>query len=75
MLYESVFYIIAIHKNFRGAKIEGIAQGVPIIAPDVKEYKDIVKDGVTKAEFLFEDDRPIQKLGSNGMRMAREKFH
>lgn len=89
LLRKSRFYLIANHETFGGATIEAMAQGTPIVAPNVEEYRDIVidhfnslvyeydsiEDCTKKVEMLNEDDGLRQKLGANGIQMAKENFN
>jgi len=89
LLRNSLFYLIANHETFGGATIEAMAQSVPIIAPRVEEYKDIVLDRVNaliyeynsiqscvnSIKLLLQDDNFRQELGENGKIIARKKFH
>lgn len=88
LLHQSRFYLIANHETFGGATIEAMAQGVSIIAPNIEEYTDIVIDHVNsliyeydsiedclrKIEMLNGDEILRQKLGANGIKLAKEKF-
>ena len=89
LLHKSKFYLIANRETFGGATIEAIAQGTPIVAPNVEEYKDIVidhfnsliyeydsiEDCAKKVEKLNEDDGLRQRLRANGIQMAKENFN
>jgi glycosyltransferase involved in cell wall biosynthesis len=89
LLLNSLFYLIANRETFGGATIEAMAQSVPIIAPNVEEYKDIVLDRVNaliyeynstencvdSIKLLLQDDNFRRELGKNGEIRAREKFH
>ena len=89
LLHKSRFYLIANHETFGGATIEAMAQGTPIVAPNVEEYKDIVidhfnsliyeydsiEDCAKKVEMLNGDDGLRQKLGANEIQMAKENFN
>jgi len=89
LLRNSLFYLISNHETFGVATLEAMAQSVPIIAPNVEEYKDIVLDRVNaliyeynstencvdSIKFLLQDDNFRRELGKNGEKIAREKFH
>lgn len=89
LLQECKFYLIANHETFGGATIEAMAQGVPIMAPNIEEYIDILVDQVNSliygydsiedclkiVEMLLEDDGLRKKLGAEGIKIAREKFY
>lgn len=88
LLKNSHFYLIANRETFGGATIEAMAQGVPIIAPDVDEYKDIVVDKMNSMVYrygsmnsclqsinkLLQDDALRLKLGETGKLMTRKNF-
>lgn len=89
LFQESKFYLIANHETFGGATIEAMAQHVPIIAPNIEEYTDIltnqinsliykydsIEDCLKKVEILLEDSDLRKKLGADGIKIAREKFY
>lgn len=66
-----------------------MAQHVPIIAPNIEEYTDIltnqinsliykydsIEDCLKKVEILLEDSDLRKKLGADGIKIAREKFY
>lgn len=89
LLHESQFYLIANHETFGGATIEAMAQGVPIIAPNIEEYVDIVVNHVNSLTYKYDsilnclniinilkDNNDLrQKLGANGKTIVRENFY
>ena len=54
LLHGSQFYLISNHETFGGATVEAMAQGIPIIAPNIEEYKDIVVDQVSSLIYEYD---------------------
>lgn len=89
LLRNSLFYLIANHETFGIASLEAMAQGVPIVVPNLNEYTDIASDRVNSLiyeynsiescvesiKFLMHDEHLRQELGKNGKTIVRENFH
>ena len=88
LMRNSQFYLIANRESFGIATIEAMAQGAPIVAPDIDEYTDIVIDQVNSLIYkyysidscvesvnrLLQDESLRRNLGENGKIIARERF-
>lgn len=88
LLRHTVFYLLANHETFGTATVEAMAQGIPVLAANVKEYTGIifnninslvyeygnVEDATEKAMRLINNDVLINKLGENGIDIAKKNF-
>ena len=88
LLQHAVFYLLANHETFGITTVEAMAQGIPILAANVREYAGIifdninslvyeygnVEDAIEKAMHLINNDMLIKKLGENGIDIAKKNF-
>ena len=88
LLQHAVFYLLANHETFGITTVEAMAQGIPILAANVKEYTGIVfnninslvyeygnvEDATKKAMHLINNDMLIKELGGNGIDIAKKNF-
>ncbi|MGC8622272.1 MAG: glycosyltransferase family 4 protein [Caldisphaera sp.] len=88
LLHNSFFYLIANFETFGISTLEAMAQNVPIIAPNIEEYKDILIDHVNSliyeynsiesciktVKLMSEDNLLRLRLGENGKNLVKDKF-
>lgn len=89
LLHNSQFYLISNHETFGIATVEAMAQDVPIVAPFISEYNDILinqensllydYDSIESCrrvvDMLLKNDALKEYLGCKGKHVAREKFY
>lgn len=88
LLRGALFYLISNHETFGAATVEAMAQSVPIIGPNLEEYKDLLTDQVNAliyeygsisscanvVEKIIQNETLRLELGKEGKIIAREKF-
>lgn len=88
LLRHAVFYLLANHESFGITTLEAMAQGIPVLAANVKEYTGIifdninslvyeygiVEDATNKALRLINNDILRKELGENGKDAVRKNF-
>lgn len=88
ILHHSLFHVVSNYENFGVSSIEAMAQGVPILAPDIEAYKglfvnnlnsllytcDSLDDAAAKANEIIEDEELAHRLGEKAKEIAKAKF-
>lgn len=88
LLQHAIFYLLANRETFGITTVEAMAQGIPILAANVKEYSEIIfdninsltyeygsiEDATNKALLYINNDIMRKELGENGRDIARKNF-